>query len=304
MSSRLAEISKELTAIVERVAPSIVRVHGGRRAPASGVVWSPDGVVVTANHVLHRDDDIEITLADGKELAATLVGRDATRDLAALRVETGPLPAPAWPARNDGLEARPGGIVLGLSRPGRAVRVQSGVVSVVAGTWQTPAGGEIEAYLETDLGLHPGFSGGLLVDADGVALGINTAGLLRRASLAVPWSTVKRVVESLVEHGAIRRGYLGIVTYPVRLPADLEEKTGQPAGLMVASVEKASPAAEAGLVFGDVLLSLGGRKLVRVSDLLPLLGEDSIGAERELLLLRAGETREMRLRVAARSGKA
>src|SRR6266704_299356 len=176
-----------------------------------------------------------------------------------------------------------------------------GIVSVRGEAWRTPSGGRLDHYVQTDLARHPGFSGGLLVGAGGEALGLNTTGLLRGATLAVTGSTLRRGVEALVAHGQVRRGFLGIGTYPVRLPAALEKEAGQPVALMLVSVEPGSPADKAGLRLGDALLTFAGQALRHPSDLLGLLDAERIGAEVTVRLLRAGELREVALTVGTRN---
>ena len=161
----------------------------------------------------------------------------------------------------------------------------------------------MDRYIQSDLGMSPGFSGGLLADLRGRALGMNNAGLLRGTSLALPPVTLRRVVESLLAHGQIRRGFIGIGTIPVRLPVALEKTTGQGAGLLVTSVQEDSGAGRAGLLLGDVLLTAGGRPLSGPADLLPLLEEDRIGQSVPVAILRAGERREVAVTVSAREAR-
>src|SRR2546425_1212938 len=219
-------LSNDLAEVVERGGTSVVRVESSR-TPGSGVVWSADGVIVAASHSVEGDEGIEVGLPDGSTTPATLVGRDPTTDVAALRVSTTGLAVPSW-ADPSGIKV--GHLVLALSRPGRSVRASLGIVSVRGEAWRTPSGGRLDHYVQTDLVRHPGFSGGLLVGAGGEALGLNTSGLLRGATLAVTSPTLRRVVEALLAHGQVRRGFVGVGTYPVRLPAPLEKEAGRGAG--------------------------------------------------------------------------
>ena len=290
------ELSERLSALAEDGGRSVVRVEA-RRAPASGTIWSPDGVVVTAHHNVEWDEDIEVGLADGRSLRAELVGRDPATDLAVLRLQGSGLPAPAW-AEPDSLKA--GQLLLSLSRPGRALRVALGPLARAAEAWRTPAGGRLDRYLEADLGLHPGFSGALVLDLAGRAVGLATAGLLRGAALVVPTPTLRRVVGQLLAHGQVRRGFLGVATVPVRLPPSLEKAAGQAGGLLVTAVEEGSPAQRGGLLLGDALLTFGGTALSHPGELLPLLEEERIGQAVALRLVRAGEVREVAVTVGAR----
>ncbi|HEU4385521.1 MAG TPA: trypsin-like peptidase domain-containing protein [Anaeromyxobacteraceae bacterium] len=290
------ELSERLSALAEDGGRSAVRVEA-RRAPASGTIWSPDGVVVTAHHNVEWDEDIEVGLFDGRSLRAELVGRDPGTDLAVLRVQASGLPAPAW-AEPGSLKA--GQLLLSLSRPGRALRVGLGPLARAAEAWRTPAGGKLDRYLEADLGLHPGFSGALVVDLAGSAVGMATAGLVRGAALVVPTPTLRRVVGQLLAHGQVRRGFLGVATIPVRLPPSLEKAAGQAGGLLVTAVEEGSPAERGGLLLGDALLTFGGTALSHPGELLPLLEEDRIGRAVALRLVRAGEVREVAVTVGTR----
>lgn len=294
------ELSEALAGAVSRNAASVVRVEARRGSGASGVVWG-DGVVVTASHVLEWDEGIEIGGGDGSSAKATLAGRDSGTDLAALRVETSALRPVAWA---QDAPVKVGHLVVGVSRPGQSVRARLGVVNAVADGWRAPAGGRLERYLETDIRLHDGFSGSLLVDADGAALGLNTSGLLRRSSLAVDPRTLRRVVDALLAHGGVRRGFLGIGTYPVRLPEGTQAAEKQPTGLMLLSVQTESPAAKAGLLLGDTLLQLDGQPLRSPADLLPFLEEGTVGRTLEARVLRAGEVRTLSLAVGARGERA
>ncbi len=283
----LQTLSNELSAAVAAVAASVVRVEGRRRIASSGVVWSEDGVIVASHHTVDAEEEVPLGLADGRTVSATVAGRDPGSDLVVLRSGVTGLAPMRWAAASAVL---PGQLVIGLSRPGRALRAQLGIVSAVAGDWRTSAGGRLERYLESDLSPHPGFSGGPLLGAEGGALGLNTAGLLRGASLAVPVETLQRVVASLLASGRVRRGYLGIGTQPVALGPDLSTRFEQAAALIVLSVQPESPAAKGGLLLGDVLLKADDEPLTHTGALLPLLDEDRVGRDLRLELLRAGQS--------------
>jgi S1-C subfamily serine protease len=296
MSAIGTELSEITARAVDKAGAGVVRVEGRRRGPSSGTAWSSDGVFVAAHHNVEWDEDVTVGLADGTTVSANVVGRDATTDVAVLRAKASGVATPDW--SEDAPKV--GHFVLGLTRPGRTVRASLGIVHALGGEWRTAGGGRVDRYLQTDLGTSPGFSGGLLVDLDGRALGMNNAGLMRGTSLALPPATLRRVVEALLAHGQVRRGFIGIGTIPVRLPAALEKSTGQAAGLLVTSVQEDSGAGKAGLLLGDVLLNADGRALAGPSDLLPLIEEDRIGRAVALRVLRAGEPRELTLTVGPR----
>jgi len=299
MADPLEQFSDALAAVVERTAPAVVRVEGRRRGAASGVAWSED-VVVTTHHALEWDEDISVGLPEGKTDKASLAGRDPSTDLAVLRVPGAGLRPPAW-SDLDGLKV--GHLVLAVSRPGRTAQARMGLIAALADGWRTPSGGKVDRYLQTDLPLHPGFSGSALVDVAGRVRGLNTAGLLRGTATAMPVATVRRVVESLLAHGQVRRGYLGVGAQPVRLPAGAGQAADQTAALLVSSVQAESPASRAGLMLGDVLLALDGHPLAHPADLLPLLDEDRIGAPSRAHVLRGGEVREVEIVIGARADR-
>jgi S1-C subfamily serine protease len=238
MNSIGTELSRQLADAVERAGPSIVHIEGRRHLASSGIVWS-DGVVVTASHTLHRDEDIRVGDAE-----ATLVGRDETTDVAVLRVgerdgasgEPGQASGIIW----SDADPRVGEIVIAAGRSGRGTRATVGFLTGVGGPWRTRDGGRIDSILEVDAHLPPGFSGGPLLAADGRALGMNTSGLVRGGT-TIPHATLTRVVGELLEHGTIRRRHLGVGVYPVEQ------------GLVVLSIQRGGPADAAGVIVGDVL---------------------------------------------------
>ncbi|OUC09013.1 hypothetical protein RY27_05505, partial [Litorilinea aerophila] len=245
-----------------------------------------------AHHVVEREEGIRVGLADGATVEATLVGRDPGTDLAVLRVaSTGLEPAGVPPARwvEQPDDLRVGHLVLALGRPGQQVQATLGVVSGVGGPWRTAAGGQVDHFLQTDVVMYPGFSGGPLVAADGRLAGLNSSALARGVSLALPWPTVQRTVESLLAHGRVRRGYLGVGIQPVRLAASLQQALGQESGLMILSVEAGGPADQAGLVQGDILVRLDGQPLGRIEELQALLVGDQVGREVQVELVRGGQ---------------
>ena len=297
MAEVLSSLSNELAERVDAAGPMVVRVEGRRGVPASGIVWSADGVVVTAHHVLERDDNITLGLPDGSTAAATLVGRDPTTDLAVLRAQATGLAPAAW-AEPDGLKV--GHLVLALGRPGQRVRATLGVVSALGNSWQTPAGGRLDRYLQTDVVMYPGFSGGPLVDAAGGVLGVNTSALLRGVSITVPSPSVRNIVETLLAHGRVGRGYLGIGTQPVRLPEALAQRAGQESGLLLVSVSPGSPAEGHGLLLGDTIVALDGKPVRSVEELLALLDGDSIGKKVPARILRGGQLQDLSVTIGER----
>lgn len=297
MTDTLSQLSDDLASAVGATAPVVARVEARRRLPASGIVWSADGVVVTAHHVIERDEGITVGFDDGESVPATLVGRDPSTDLAVLRASATGLTPGEWSA-SDGL--RVGHLALAIGRPGRSVQATLGIVSALAHGWRSPTGGRLDPYMQTDVAMYPGFSGGPLVDAGGKVIGLNTTALHRGINVAIPAETVRRVVETLLAHGRIQRGYLGVGTQPVRLPEALARSAGQETGLLVVSVEPGSPAEVAGLLLGDTIVALAGQPVRYLDDLLAALPGDQVGVEATARILRGGEVREVGVTIGER----
>jgi len=297
MATDVRELSASLGAVVKAAAAAVVRVEARRRAPASGLVWS-DGVVVTAEHVVEDEEGARVFLPDGEERLVTAVVRDEATDLALLKVDVKAAPGVAFA---DGAELEVGHVVLTVARPGRTARASFGVVSALGQSWRTQSGGLVDRYLESDVTPRPGFSGSALIDASGAIVGMNTAGLARGASLAVPTPTLRRVVGELLDKGRVQRGYLGVSTIPVRLPRTMAERARQDAALLVVGVQADSPAERAGVLLGDAIVSLHGTPVRGMSELVDALGEEQVGKESRLGILRAGEPRELSVQVGARA---
>jgi len=293
----LFTLSEGLASMVDAAGAGVVGVEAGRRSRGTGVVWSSDGLIVTADHVVHREEGIRVRVADGQEVAGALVGRDPTTDIAVLRVTGATSKALPWAEPSS---VRVGNMVLALGRPGRTLRATLGIVSVLGDEWQTPAGGRIDRYLEADVHLYAGFSGGPLIGVTGSVLGINTAGLRRGGSLTVVTPTIRRVVEALLTHGRIRHGYLGIATQPVRLAPALAERVQQQRGLLVMDVEPGSPAEQGGVLLGDTLLQVAGHPVRYPEELFGLLGGERIGTPVPVRVLRAGAPQELSVTVGER----
>ena len=298
MSSVLINVSNDLAEIVGSTGLAVVRVDARRRLPASGVLWSPEGLIVTAHHVVHNDDNISVGFPDGETTPAELVGRDPTTDLAVLRAPKANLVPPTWEGA-DSLQV--GHIVLALGRPADSVQATLGIISALEGGWRTRGGGQIDHYVQTDVVMYPGFSGGPLVNAAGHVIGISTSALRRGTSLAIPTATVRRVVEDLTAHGQVRRAYLGVGIQPARLPATLAKQLEQETGLMLVSVEPGSPAASAGLFMGDTLVSFDDQPVRHHDDLLSQLTGDRIGETVVVRFVRGGQLQELTVVVAEQS---
>ncbi len=292
--SVLSDLSQNLATVVENAGVGIVRVEARPRLPASGIVWSADGVIVTAHHIVEEEDNIGIGLPDGRTAKAKLVGRDPTTDLAVLRSDATGLTPRGWADVNS---LKVGHIVLALGRPGQKVMATLGIISALGDSWRTPAGGRLERYLQTDVVMYPGFSGGPLVDANGQFIGLNTSALLRGVSLAVPAATMQQVVQALLTKGKVSRGYLGIGAQPVRLPANISQQLNQETGLLLVSVEPGGPADKAGIFQGDVVTGIAGQPVRHLDDLLGALTSDRVGTSVPVRIVRGGAVRDINVTV-------
>ncbi|MBL8046795.1 MAG: trypsin-like peptidase domain-containing protein [Anaerolineales bacterium] len=288
----LQDFSDALAAAVEAAGKSTVTVDARGRLPATGVVWSADGEIITADHVVQRDENINVSLPDGTTHTAKLLGRDPSSDLALLKIDASGLTVPTW------AEAKVGNLVLAL---GRADDLQAALSNVVSLGGPVKGGfRHLEAYIQTDVTMFPGFSGGPLVDASGRVVGINSSALARGASVAVPVANVRKVAEALRQHGRIKRGYLGVSTQPVPLAEAAAAQAGQNSGLMVIGVEKNSPAEQGGLLQGDVLIGLGGERLTNVENLHLALAPSTVGQPIAVRLVRGGQVVELKVTVGER----
>jgi S1-C subfamily serine protease len=298
MPTLLEQLSTDLADATATAARSVVAVHARRRIPASGILWRP-GVIVATHHTVHKDEDVAITLPDGTRARATVAGRDPATDLCILRLDGSGDSTPATLARDP---LRVGQLVLAVGRPGPEVTAALGAVSAVGPAWRTWQGGQIDQFVRLDLAVYDGFSGGPLVDGAGRVAGVNTSALSRAGALAIPVPTVERVVDHLLAGGRTRRGWLGIGAQAVKLPEPIRRTladTGrdQSQALMLVAIEPNSPADGAGLLLGDILLSLGDTPTEDVTDVLAALGPESVGKSLDAAVLRAGERRTVAVTV-------
>jgi len=316
----LTQLSKEMADLVEGAAESVLRVDARRRLPATGIAWS-DNLIVTAHHVVEFDEDISVGLADGSQASADLIGRDPRIDLALLRVDASLKPG-QWSA---GEELRVGQLALALGRPRREIRASLGIVTGLA---QAPAGkrprqrmkaqfkgkmtGEKRQWkgrgrrrrrawegggwrlaltgggIHSDVTMYPGFSGGPLLGVDGKIYGMNTSGFPGGISAAIPLASIRGSVAALLADGKIQTGYLGIGVQTAQLPDGVAASLEQEAGLLIVSIEAGSPAANAGLLVGDILTALGGDAIEHVDELQVALTGLEIGSDESLQFARGG----------------
>ncbi len=294
--TELTNLSAAMADAVEKAGASTALVNGRERFPASGVAYAAN-LILTADHVVERDEDITVILPDGTEHSATIAGRDPGNDLALLRLEK----SAATPAEKAS-DGRVGQLAIAVGRPtGEGLQASLGIVSAVGGPVRTARGGMLEKFIRTDAIPYPGFSGGPLVDAEGRVLGINTSGLGGN-SIAIPAELVWRIADMLDKHGSVKRGYLGIRSQPVEMPNKAKPSLGreQDFALLIMGVEEGSPAAQAGLMIGDIIVGFNGQPVVDHDDLFALMVGDVVGKATPLEILRGGKLEKVNVTLAER----
>lgn len=299
MSAELIALSDALAEVTEKTGRGAVAVHAEARGSSSGVVWR-SGVIVTTEHALQRDDEIQVTLPDGRVVAAQLAGRDASTDLAVLKCAEATTAVAEFA---DAGAVKPGSLILVVGRTRASGAVAAlGVVSLVAAERKTWTGTAMSPYIRLDAGLQPTAIGGAVVDARGAVVGVATPKFARFGAVAIPAATVNAVVDALLTKGRIPRGYLGVGLQPVRLPEALRQKLQrkEKAAAILLEVEPNGPAHAAGLVIGDILVEMAGRQVTHFEDVQSHLGADAIGKGVSLKYVRGGEVHEANVVVAER----
>jgi S1-C subfamily serine protease len=306
-ASTLLALSNDLADAVARAGQAVVAVNARPRIPSSGVHWR-QGVIVTAEHTVQRDEEITLTLPDGQTgqtVKTELVGRDSSTDLAVLKLSGANGANLPVAEIGDATDLKIGHLALAVGRPGeRGLSASLGVVSALSGSWRTWGGSRIDQFIRLDLALYPGFSGGALVDARGRVAGIITSGP-RNSVLAIPTATVNRVVEQLLARGRITRGFLGLGMQPVRLPDALKQslKLEGHGGVIVVDVKPGGPADRAGALIGDVLVELDGRAISEPGDVQAALDPEQVGKTVKSKFVRAGARIELSIVVGERPAR-
>jgi S1-C subfamily serine protease len=299
MSSEWATLSKELAETTAKAGSHAVAVHTESRGSSSGVIWRP-GIVVTAEHALQRDEDIQLTLPDGKVASAKLVGRDTSTDIAVLKCEEA---GTAVPSFSDTTTLLPGNVTLVVGRTRASGPIAAlAFVSMVTDERRLWGGLTLSPYVRLDVALPHTAAGGAVVDGEGRVAGLATPKFSPAGALALPVSTVNGVVDALLAQGRIPRGYLGVGLQPVRLPENLREtlQRREKTAAIVLEVEPGGPAHNAGVVIGDILLSLNTRPVTRLEDVQAQLRGENIAKSVAARFLRGGVPRDVNIVVAER----
>jgi S1-C subfamily serine protease len=307
--------SRAVMAAVELVAPAVVSIdvrkrgrETGRRPPAqagtgSGFVFAADGLILTNSHVVEDASQIDVTLPDGRELRADLIGHDPDTDVAVLRISAPDLTALTF---GDSQTLRPGQLVIAIGNPyGFQHTVTTGVVSALGRSLRARSGRLIEHVIQTDAALNPGNSGGPLVTSAGQVVGVNTAIIVggHGLSFAVPIRTVITVLPALLREGRVRRGYLGVAGQDIPLLRRVTRfhRLTQAAGVLVISLEADGPARSAGLREGDIIVSLDAVPITSLDDLHRVLTSDRINTKAVLGIIRDLERLDLTVSIADRT---
>ena len=291
----LTSFSNQLADAASAASPSVVQVQG-RRRPASGLVYA-DNVVLTTVRALGREDGLHVRRDDGRTLDAELAGWDPTTGLAVLRangLETAALtPAVAAP--------RVGHLALAVARSwSNVVTASAGIVSVIGGPLPTGRRRSIDQVIRTTAPMHDGFAGGAFLDTAGGLIGIATAASIRGLGVVIPAAIAWRTAATVLEHGSLKRGFLGLAGQPVSLPENQQGGDGREQALLIVGVTTGSPAATAGVLVGDLLLEFDGQPVEAPEELLDLLLGDRVGRTVVLKVLRGGKSAELPITVGER----
>jgi len=292
------EFSKEASTVIADAGKSIVAVDGRAGHTSSGIVWRSD-YVLTAAHTIRTEENIGVCVAPGQSLRARIAGKDRSTDIAILKLDQKIEAPPAQFGASASLSIGEFTVAVARTRRGNIV-ASAGIISGLMGEWQVGRT-RIDQFIRPDLNLYPGFSGGALVGATGIVLGMNTSGLLRGKPITLPSSTVTRIAEELVSRGHIARPYIGLVMQPVQIPESLQKKAGVSAtsGLLVMHIEPGGPADSAGTLLGDILLEMDGQSFDELEDLHAALGRKGPDQEVQMALIRGGQ----RFQITIRTGK-
>jgi S1-C subfamily serine protease len=292
----------DLSAACEQVArdatASVVQVHG-RRRPASGIVIAPERVVTTS-HSVEWEDHTRVRTADGRLLPAQVAGRDAQLDLVLLRVPA--LEGHALTVSDGAPSTGTLGLVIGRTWSGH-LRARLTTITALEGSVRVGRGTRLDRALSLDVGVYPGFSGSAVLLADGRLAGLATAGLVRATALALPAGHVRQVLDGIERHGSVKRGFLGITSQPVPIPERQRDGRSEEAGLLVTGVAAGTPAEQAGLLVGDIVVGFAGTSVDEPESLLALLTADRVGQATPVAVLRGGRGLEVSVTVGERSDR-
>jgi S1-C subfamily serine protease len=291
----LTEFSNQLADVAAAAAPSVVQVQGKRWRTASGVVYA-SGVVLTTMKALGREDGLHVRAAEGDALDAELAGWDPATGLALLK-------APGLDAKAIAIAQQParvGHVALAIARSwSNNLTASAGIVSIIGGPLRTGRRHSIDQVIRTTAPMHDGFAGGAFVDTAGALIGIATASTIRGLGVVIPSDIAWKTARGLLEHGRVKTGYIGIAGQRVEL-AESQRAKGRDEALLVIAVTADGPAAKAGVMVGDVIVSFDGQAVTSPDDLLDVLTGERIGKPATLGILRGGDARNVTVTVGER----
>jgi len=293
----LGQFSSALAARAEAAKNAVVGIRLAHERHVTGMVWR-SGIVVASEQALPKKDEFELVASGGAILTASIAGRDPSTNIAILKVADS-IPSPAIAAG----EARTGAIALAIGSDGAGgVSARLGLVNLAGPEWHSSRGGVIDRRIVLDLRLARREEGGPVFDAAGACVGMSTFGP-RGQVIAIPTATIERVVPQLAKDGRIARGWLGVALQAVAVPDALRESADQSSGLMVMSVVDNGPAAQSGIVAGDIILSVDGTPAHLFRKIARHFGADSIGRRAELRLIRSGTVTTVQTTIAERDAE-
>jgi len=290
----LEKLSEELSATIEKASESVVLVQG-RRFPASGVVWKRN-LVITTDHSLPRSSEVQIRTAAGEIISGQIAGRDPSTDIAIIQSSKDLQPLEF---SKTSLKAGQLAVILGRANGGRVLSVLT-MISGTDNNYKNWRGGTFDQFIRLDSAAFPGFSGSALLMPNGTIAGINTAAFSRHFGLTIPASNIERLVERIQTKGTIGRPYLGLMMQPVRLPEKFRKEAGAEIGLLLIGTENGSPAEQAGLAVGDIVVGLNGKTVNSIEELHDVLTAESIGSEIKVTILRGGKIENVQTKVGER----
>jgi serine protease Do len=290
----LEKLSEELSATIEKASQSVVLVQG-RRFPASGVVWKKN-LVITTDHSVARSNEVQIRTAAGEVITGTIAGRDPSTDIAIIQSSKDLQPLEF---SKTSLKAGQLAVILGRANGGRVLSMLT-MISGTDNNYKNWRGGTFDQFIRLDSAPFPGFSGSALLMPNGTIAGINTAAFSRHFGLTIPASNIERLVERIQTKGTIGRPYLGLMMQPVRLPEKFKKEAGTDIGLLLIGTENGSPAEQAGLTVGDIVVGLNGKNVNSIEELHDVLTAESIGTEIKVTILRGGKIENVQTKVGER----
>jgi S1-C subfamily serine protease len=294
MTDQLVQFSDALAARVEFTKPTVVALRLAHERYVSGIVWRPDAIVASEQS-LPRRDEFEVVIAGGAVTTAKVAGRDSSTNIAVLRVQE-----PLASSSITTSEARAGAVVIAIGADGTGgASARLGVVNIAGPEWHSSRGGLIDRRIALDVRLARSEEGGPIFDAAGNCIGMSTFGP-RGQVLVIPAATIDRIVPTLLKDGRVARGWLGVTLQAVAVPDALRETIDQSSGLMVMSVVETGPAAQAGIVAGDIILSVDRTSTHRFRKIARYFGSESIGRKAELRVIRSGTVVTVKTTIAER----